>query len=374
MHKIIGYLSLLLLCYSHLVSAQVLFEGKHGETEYIVEEVFSGLRVPWGMAFLDTDSLLITERNGRLFHLNISTRQLTRIKGLPKIYAEGQGGLLDIALDPRPSIPPSLYLTYSKKVNGEGTTVLAHARLQQNKELINWRDIFVAKTESSTSRHYGSRIAFDGKGHIFLSVGDRGKRDAAQDLSDHAGTIVRLNLDGSIPRDNPFIKQANALPEIWSYGHRNPQGLAFSPDKTLLWSIEHGPRGGDEINLIGAGKNYGWPTISYGKEYWGPVSVGEGTHKKGLEQPVKYYVPSIAPSSLIVYSGRAFKKWQGDLFAGALKLTHLNHVRLNNRNQAVSETRLLEDFGERIRAVKESPEGWIYFSTDSGRILRLISK
>ena len=182
---------------------------------------------------------------------------------------------------------------------------------------------------------------------------------------------MRLNRDGSIPLDNPFIDKKEILPEIWSYGHRNPQGLVYDQNSSQLWSIEHGPRGGDEINLIQAGKNYGWPIISYGKEYWGPVAVGENTHKKGMQQPVKYYVPSIAPSSLLLYSGKAFPKWQGHLFSGALKLRHLNRVVLNKHSKAISEERLVKNLDERIRCVIESPEGWIYFSTDSGKLLRI---
>lgn len=365
-----------LLASSKQALSRVILEDTSGQTDFLVEEVYAGLSVPWGMAFLNTDELLITERQGKLYYLNIKTKQLTLITGTPSVLAQGQGGLLDIAIAPKKNEQgnPILYFSYSKPLNNTGTTALGSAHLIGKKSLTNWRDIFIAKSNSTTSRHYGSRIAFDNEGHIFLSIGDRGIRKDAQELDNHSGTIIRLNLDGTIPEDNPFLKQKRALPEIWSYGHRNPQGLAFNTDKSQLWSIEHGPRGGDEINLIKPGKNYGWPVISYGKEYWGPISVGEGTHKTGMEQPVKYYVPSIAPGSLLVYSGKAFKEWEGDLFAGALKLTHLNQVKLDQHNQAIKETRLLQELGERIRALAESPEGWIYLSTDSGKILRLRKK
>ena len=206
---------------------------------------------------------------------------------------------------------------------------------------------------------------------FFFGVGDRGERPNGQDLTNHAGSIIRLNLDGSIPQDNPFVNSNAALPEIWSYGHRNPQGLAFDEISNKLWEIEHGPRGGDEINLIKSGANYGWPVISYGKEYWGPLSVGEGTHRKGMEQPIKYYVPSIAPGSLTIYSGNAFPMWKGNLFSGALILRHINRIVLNSKNKAIKEERLLEALDERIRAIAESPQGWLYFSTDSGKIYRL---
>jgi glucose/arabinose dehydrogenase len=182
---------------------------------------------------------------------------------------------------------------------------------------------------------------------------------------------MRLRLDGSIPDDNPFLSRDNALPEIWSYGHRNPQGLLYDNNTGNLWSIEHGPRGGDEINLVVKGANYGWPVISYGKEYWGPVSIGEGTEKPGMEQPVKVYIPSIAPGSLLLYSATAFPQWQGNLFSGALKLRHLNRVSISVDNKAIAEERLLGDLNERIRALAQSPEGWIYFSTDSGKIIRM---
>ena len=206
---------------------------------------------------------------------------------------------------------------------------------------------------------------------MFFSIGDRGVRPNGQDLSTHAGSVLRLNLDGSVPEDNPFVKRSDSLPEIWSYGHRNPQGLSYDFQYKRLWLIEHGPRGGDEINLIRAGKNYGWPVISYGKEYWGPFSVGEAKAKAGMEQPIKYYVPSIAPGSLLLYTGGAFPEWKGHLFAGALKLQHLNRIQLNSLGQVDGEERLLENLNERIRSVTQSPEGWIYLSTDSGKIIRL---
>ena len=263
-----------------------------------------------------------------------------------------------------------IYFTYSKELQGKGVTTLARARLN-GKRLVAFQDMLITRSASTTGRHFGSRITFDGTGHLFFSVGDRGVRPNGQDLSTHAGSILRLTLDGSVPENNPFVQQRNALPEIWSYGHRNPQGIFYDRKQRRLWSIEHGPRGGDEINLILPGRNYGWPVISYGKEYWGPVQVGEGTEKEGMEQPVKFYVPSIAPGSLIVYSGKAFPAWKGNLFAGALKLTHLNRVEIDSSGRAVAEERLLEGLGERIRALVESPQGWLYFSTDSGRIFRL---
>jgi len=242
--------------------------------------------------------------------------------------------------------------------------------------LVDWQDLLVTISVSSRAKHFGSRIAFDQEGHVFFGVGDRGDRHEAQNPGNHQGTIMRLNLDGSVPADNPYVgdvsgRDASARDEIWSYGHRNPQGMAYDPQHQRLWSIEHGPRGGDEINRVLPGRNYGWPVISHGKEYWGPISIGEGTSKAGMEQPYKVYIPSIAPGSLMLYHGDAFPGWQGSLFAGALKLRHLNRISLTNEGEVTGEQRLLEDLDERIRAVIQGPQGWIYFSTDSGRILRI---
>ncbi|MDW7771894.1 MAG: PQQ-dependent sugar dehydrogenase [Desulfobulbaceae bacterium] len=263
-----------------------------------------------------------------------------------------------------------LYFTYSKDRDGLGATTLARARLDTDR-LTDWQDLLVTQSTTGTSRHFGSRIAFDNNGHLFFTVGDRGDRPNGQDLSTHAGSVLRVNLDGPVPADNPFVQRENALPEIWSYGHRNAQGIVYDREHDRLWIIEHGPRGGDEINLVLPGRNYGWPVISHGKEYWGPVRVGEGTEKEGMEQPVKVYTPSIAPGSLLLYSGKAFPAWQGNLLAGALVLRHLNRIVIDPDGRAAGEERLLESLDERIRALVESPEGWLYLSTDSGRILRI---
>ena len=250
--------------------------------------------------------------------------------------------MLDVATGPDYTTRDWLYFTYSKSTVSGAVTTLARAKRRGN-QLSDWQELLVTDSATSGYRHFGSRIAFDQQGHVFFGVGDRGERDSAQDLSSHAGTIMRLRLDGSIPDDNPFLSRDNALPEIWSYGHRNPQGLLYDNNTGNLWSIEHGPRGGDEINLVVKGANYGWPVISYGKEYWGPVSIGEGTEKPGMEQPVKVYIPSIAPGSLLLYSATAFPQWQGNLFSGALKLRHLNRVSISIYNKAIAEERFLWD-------------------------------
>lgn len=366
----------LLLPYLSMGLKQRAFAADHllfGESEgmpYQVERVASGLGVPWAMQFINSNQLLFTERQGRLGLLNVNTGLVQYLSGLPEMRVSGQGGLLDLVLSPNFSEDHWLYFTYSGLSSRQGITILARAKLKGDR-LDSWQDLLKTHSGESGDRHYGSRIAFDSQGNLYFSVGDRGERSNGQNLLTHAGSIVRLKPSGAIPSDNPFISRSDARPEIWSYGHRNPQGLAYDEDRELLWAIEHGPRGGDEINQVKKGTNYGWPVISYGKEYWAPISVGEGTHKEGMEQPVKVYIPSIAPSSLLLYTGQAFPEWQGDLFAGALALQHLNHIKLNLSGQVLLEERLLQGWNKRIRALSQSPEGWIYLSTDNGDIYRI---
>ena len=355
-------------------TAKVLFQDKSQGMPYKVETITEKLGLTWGMVFIESDKILFTERTGKIGIISTLSGEVIYIDGGPKVRAYGQGGLLDVAVPPGYKTGDWIYFTYSKPLKRKGqiksATTLARAKLQ-GKTFVELDDLLITKSLSNSNYHFGSRITFDGEGHIFFSIGDRGHRPNAQDMSIHSGSILRLKIDGRVPDDNPFFRRKDALPEIWSYGHRNPQGLFYDIQKKLLWSIEHGPRGGDEINLIKPGLNYGWPIISYGKEYYAPIKVGEGTHKEGMEQPVKYYVPSIAPGSLIVYSGKAFPNWKGNLFSGALAKRHLNRVEINLNGKAVGEERLLEKLSERIRAIVESPEGWIYLSTDMGKILRL---
>jgi glucose/arabinose dehydrogenase len=338
--------------------------------DFILETLAKGLGVPWGMRFINNNELMFTERSGSIKILNLDNLEIATLTGLPEIAAVNQGGLLDVAIGPNYNTQGWIYFTYSKLTAKGAVTTLARSQRSGN-QLSNWQDLLVSDSATETGRHFGSRITFDNNGHVFFGIGDRGVRGNSQNLNNHAGTIMRLRLDGSVPGDNPFLHQKDKRAEIWSYGHRNPQGLTYDNLTGNLWSIEHGPRGGDEINLILKGRNYGWPVISYGKEYWGPVSVGEGTEKEGMQQPVKFYIPSIAPGSLMIYSGDAFPEWHGNLFSGALKLRHLNRVPVSRNNEATGEERLLEDLNERIRALAQSPEGWIYLSTDSGKIMRL---
>jgi len=351
-------------------SGQAAQDLRNEAVAFTLEKVKDGLGVPWGMAFLSAEKLIITERKGKISLLDIPSGTLTRLQDVPAVYAEGQGGMLDVAVPYDFKSGGWIYFTFAREQKGKGVTVLARARLQGS-SLGDWQDLLVTKSATDTGHHFGSRIAFDDEGHVFFTVGDRGVRPNGQDLSNHAATVIRLMRDGRVPQDNPWVNKRGVLAEIWSYGHRNPQGISYDFVNKRLWVIEHGPRGGDEINRVLPGRNYGWPVISYGKEYWGPVAVGESTHKKGMEQPVKQYTPSIAPGSLMLYSGKAFPAWKGNLFAGALKLKHLNRVVLDKQARAVNEQRLLGDLNERIRAVVESPQGWIYLSTDSGSIFRI---
>lgn len=335
-----------------------------------LEKVASGLAIPWGMAMID-DLLYVTQREGKLTTLNITNGEQQSLEGLPEdIMVIGQGGLLDIAPSPTYKEDGWLYFSYNKAVGDKGTTTLARAKLS-DKKLTDWEDIFIAKAISNKGVHYAGRITFDHQGHVFMSIGDRGHRPNGQDTLTHAGTIVRLNMDGSVPADNPYVNSSNALPEIWSYGHRNPQGLFFNTSTQQLWAIEHGPRGGDEINLIQPGTNYGWAEISYGKEYWAPIAVGTGTHKEGMAQPVFKYIPSIAPSSLIQYQGDAFPMWKNKLISGALAGQHLNIVTIDDNNTFAKEERTLNHIGERIRNVIEMADGRLLIATDEGNIYTL---
>ena len=348
-------------------------------TTYQVTQIATGLGIPWGMSFQSQNEILFTERKGRLGIVNIYSGEVNYLSGLPDIIANGQGGLMDVAKPTNNEISDWTYFTYVKPIDkaGNGETTLARAHISKE-GIFDWQDLMVTHSlfgvifdvtgiAWGSDRHFGSRIAFDDT-HLYFSVGDRGNRPNGQNLESHAGSILRLNFDGSVPQDNPFVDIEGARNEIWSYGHRNPQGLVWDGVNQRLWSIEHGPRGGDELNLIERGGNYGWPVISYGKEYASFRSIGEGTHKEGMEQPKKFYIPSIAPSSLIQYNGNAFPEWKGDLFSGALKLRHINRIELDQEGNAIAEERLMEDLNERIRALLQSPEGWIYFSTDSGNI------
>jgi glucose/arabinose dehydrogenase len=356
------------LLFKVLLSMVVSFVFLNGQN-FQIEKVKSNIGIPWGMAFLNNDTMIINQRDGNIFLLDVNTKELTAVKNPPKVLSNGQGGLLDVQISPNYKTDGWIYFTYVKNKNNKGVTTLIRAKLKENR-LFSQEELLVTKSETAKSIHFGSRITFDEDGYLYFGVGDRGYRPNGQDINTHAGTIMRLHLDGTVPKDNPFVNK-NGLDEIYSYGHRNPQGLFYDKLSKTLFEVEHGPRGGDEINIIKKGLNYGWSTVSYGKEYWSNQAVGVATTKEGIKEPIKVYIPSIAPSSLMVYSGKAFKNWKGNLFMGALVLKHLNMIVINKDLKVIKEERFLENLDQRIRNVIEAPNGWIYLATDSGNIYRL---
>ena len=346
-----------------------LFIAKKQSPPFQVSVLAENLGVPWGMVFLNKDELLWTEREGKIKKIHIPTGKITSITGGPQVYAGGQGGLLDVALHPKFKKNKWIYFTYSIEKKGKRSTALARGELRNN-QILFLKTLFQAQPFSRANLHFGSRLVFDKKGFLFMTVGDRGQKKSAQNLNMHLGKLLRLDKRGEAVSSNPFVNQKNAQPEIWSLGHRNAQGLFIHPETQELWLHEHGPRGGDEVNLIEKGKNYGWPVITYGKTYLGGFQIGEGTHKVGLEQPIKYFVPSIAPSGLLIYSGKKFSKWKGDFFSGALALSHLNRLKIKNK-KVIEEQRMLSSLYFRFRHIIEGPQGFIYVSVDQGMILKI---
>ena len=337
-----------------------------------VVTVAKGLENPWSLAFLPGGRMLVTEREGRIRIVSKSGRLLPPLRGAPKVYASGQGGMLDVILDPGFARNNTIFISFSEPGGDGAGTAVARATLDvAGNRLINLKVIWRQVPKSSGGRHFGSRLVIARDGKLFITVGERGQRNRAQDFTINRGNVVRINRDGSIPKDNPFVGRKGYRPEVWSYGHRNPQGAALHPVTGKLWTNEHGARGGDEINIPQAGKNYGWPLISYGRHYWGG-RIGVGTKKAGLEQPVYYWDPSIAPSGMAFYTGNQFPAWRGNLFVGALKFQLLVRLTLKGE-KVVKEERLLQGLNERIRDVRQGPDGYIYLLTDSGdgRILRV---
>ncbi|MGH6903183.1 MAG: PQQ-dependent sugar dehydrogenase [Geminicoccaceae bacterium] len=332
--------------------------------------VVRGLDHPWGMAFLPDGDVLVTERPGRLRLVRDGVLDPRPIAGVPPVYASGQGGLLDVALDPAFASNRVIYLSYAAEGDGGNSTRVARATLGDGR-LEGLTEIFVALPLVRSSKHFGSRLAFDPQGHLLITVGERGQGDRSQDPGDHNGSVIRLHPDGSVPEDNPLTVVAGARPEIFSYGHRNPQGLAIHPETGVPWLHEHGARGGDEVNVVQPGGNYGWPVITYGIDYSG-APIGEGTYKEGMAQPIHYWVPSIAPSGMAFYDGAAFPEWRGDLFVGALRSELLARLELDGE-RVVGEERLLEGAIGRIRDVEVGPEGYLYLLTDEsdGGLYRL---
>ena len=349
-----------------LGQAPVLRSAHH---DFRVVMVADGLIGPWSIAFLPGGDILITEKSGRLRLVRNGVLRMEPIEGVPAVLDQGQGGLMDVVPHPDFESNQFVYLTYSKPIGdgSEATTALGRGRFV-NDRLMDFEDIFVSQTRGRAG-HFGSRLAFDADGYIFVTVGERqipssGDLEAhpAQDITNHHGTVNRLNDDGSVPTDNPFAGQGDARPETRSYGHRNPQGLAIHPETGDIWVTEHGPQGGDELNRILPGLNYGWPVIGYGVNYGSGLAIHEGTRREGIESPTHFWVPSIATAGLMVYTGDLFPAWKGNIFAGGLAGQQMARLTMEGQRVAQEET-LLQGLG-RVRDIRQGPDGYIYVAID----------
>ena len=350
-----------------LGQAPVLRSAHH---DYRVVEVADGLITPWSMAFLPGGDMLITERPGRLRVVRNGVLRMAPIEGVPAVLARGQGGLFDVVLHPDFESNRLVYLSYAKPIGDgtEATTAVARGRFE-NDRLRDVEDILIAETQGRPG-HYGGRLAFDADGYLFVTVGERqvpsrGDLEAhpAQDVSNHHGTVNRLHDDGSVPTDNPFVGQKDVRPEIWSYGHRNQQGLAIHPETGDIWITEHGPQGGDELNRILPTLNYGWPVIGYGVNYRSGLAIHEGTLREGIESPTHFWVPSIATSGLMIYTGDLFPAWKENIFAGGLAGQQIARLTMDGQ-RVVQEETLLQGLG-RVRDIRQSPDGYVYVALES---------
>lgn len=335
---------------------------------YRVVTVVEGLEIPWSIAFLPDGDMLVTERPGRLRVVRNGVLLPAVVPGVPDVHAVGQGGLFEVLPHPEFASNHLLYLSYAHPNADGSTTRVVRARLE-NDRLTGLEEIFLAASQGNG--HYGGKLAFDLNGYLFITIGERQVRASgdleahpAQDVSNHHGTTIRLHDDGRVPDDNPFVDQDNARPEIWSYGHRNPQGLAIHPDTHDVWITEHGPQGGDELNRIEPGLNYGWPVVGYGVNYRSGLAIHEGTMREGIQHPDHFWVPSIAASGLMIYSGARFPKWRGNMFAGGLAGQQLARLTLSMDAQEVEQEETLVQGIGRIRDVREGPDGYIYIATE----------
>lgn len=342
-----------------------------------VSAIATGLSHPWSFAFLPDGSILVTERQGRLRIIRNGVLDPTPIAGVPPVYARALGGLLEVALHPKFADNKFIYLSYAKATeNNTSTTVLARARFDGT-ALIDLKEIFVANTRSISNTNFGGRIAFDRSGLLYLTVGERQEEERAQKGEEHAGKVLRLRDDGSVPADNPFVGKAGYQPEIYSLGHRSPQGLVMNPDTGALWETEHGPNGGDEINILEAGHNYGWPVVTYGHHYDGTNLAAKPWHE-GMDSPWLFWVPSIATSGITFYTGDRFRDWKGNVFVGGMQFGeiprtgHLERIVFNEKGELRREW-LLADLHQRIRDVRQGPDGLLYVLTDenAGALLRI---
>ena len=367
---LLAILTLLFGAAGQLAAAERLGTYTTDKQRFHLVKVTEGLEHPWGLAFLPDGRMLVTERPGRLRIVADGWLVPEPVAGVPEVWNDGQGGLLDVALHPGFAENGLVYLSYSSPDDDDdAATAVARGRLVGDR-LEDVEEIYVALPRDDNGRHFGSRLVF-ADGYLFVSAGDRGDSDRAQELDDPAGSIIRLHDDGRVPEDNPFVGTAGARPELYSVGHRNPQGMTLEAATGRIYAIEHGPKGGDELNLIEPGVNYGWPVITHGKSYMG-FKIGEGTRKEGMAQPVHYWVPSISPSGLMIYDADRFPAWQGSFFAGALSGELVVRLEVAG-GKVVVEERMLEDLEERFRDVRQGPDGLIYLLTDhpEGMLLRL---
>jgi glucose/arabinose dehydrogenase len=365
---IVRFLLLVILVLPLAAAAQPQQSEEHS---FRVAKVVDGLEYPWSLAFLPDGRMLVTERPGRLRVVANGRLDAKPISGLPQVTPHGQGGLHDVVLHPEFSKNQLVYLAYAGRGSDGVGTELARGRLAGDR-LENVEVLFRQSPKGNRAQHFGGRIVFDRAGFLYLTLGDRGEMPRAQRPDDHAGSVIRLHDDGRVPKDNPFVGKAGWKPEKFTLGNRNMQGAALHPQTGELWTHEHGPQGGDEVNVIRAGVNYGWPVITYGVNYGTGTKIGEGTHKAGMAQPLHYWVPSIAPSGMAFYTGERFPKWRGDLFIGALRDQMLVRLRLDGE-KVVKEERLMRGVIGRIRDVRSGPDGFIYLLTDenAGGVYRL---
>lgn len=354
-----------------LLSATATVNAEHHGSDVKVTEVTTGLDNPWGLAFLPSGEALVTQRSGYLLKLSASGAIIGPISGLPKAEVKGQGGMLGIAIHPDFAQNQMVYVCLN--VAGEGGAGSeVHAGKLSGNSLVDVKPVFVAQPKVETGYHFGCRVVFDNNKDLFVSLGDRGVgKEKAQDTSVHFGKVIRVKADGSIPESNPFVGKDGA-DDVFSYGHRNVQGMTLHPTSGEIWTHEHGPKGGDEVNILVAGDNYGWPKITYGVNYNGSI-ITDKTAMDGMRQPLTYWDPSIAPSGMTFYTGDMFPEWKGNLLVGALKFRHLRRVVLDENNQVVSQHELLKDRNERIRDVVQGPDGSIYVVVDgvNGKVLKL---
>ncbi|MFN3380040.1 MAG: PQQ-dependent sugar dehydrogenase [Runella zeae] len=370
--------SMALMSHSTATPTETKSAKKITEADLKVETVVEGLEMPWSTAFLPNGDLLVTERVGKLRLVKNGKLDPQEITGLPSILYKGQGGLLDVALHPDYKNNGWIYISYaSPKAQGEegddggANTALLRAKLKDH-ALTDVQVLFKAIPNVKANVHFGGRIVFDKKGYVFLSLGERGQKENSQNLGKDQGKVVRLHEDGKIPTDNPFVKTAGARPEIWTYGHRNPQGMTIHPTTGVIWEHEHGPQGGDELNIIQPGKNYGWPSITFGIDYDNSI-ISKDTARAGMEQPVVYWKPSIAPCGMTFVTSNKFKEWNGDLLVGSLKFMYLQHLVVKG-NKVVSREILFDKLG-RVRDVRQGPDGNIYVVLENtGKIVKISPK